>query len=276
MSKSIFLLLFCCLLPAGCGRVLPKTDVPCINPEIVFTEEDRSDLRGTVMDLEIIARGSHYYGWIYLPEEYNPDNEKQQLPVLYFLSGMRYADTAFQNYDRAGILDDFLSSEERGPFIYAALPCLDFSTDFEDVFIHHILPLTQENFHASSRRNKNGLAGISSGGDLAFRMFFKYPGRFSVLGQHSAAFTKDDLKKWDMNLKSRRGLKKDSFRFDVGEQDPLIDVYTLLRPILDTDGAVYEYYTSPGSHSAFYWQEHFPEYINWYSRRLNRSARLIE
>jgi enterochelin esterase-like enzyme len=266
--RILFLLSGFLLFLTGCT---PKKS----NPEIILTPDERTDLSGTVVNIEFIIEGSHYYGWVYLPEEFRESDAKQEIPLLCFLSGMRRADTVFQNFDTASLLERSFTEGNQQPFIFAALPCADYDADFENFFIRHFLPLARTKFHASNKREENALGGISSGGYLASRLFFKYPKQFSILGQHSAAIAKGDVARWEENLKKSPPTRKYAYYFDVGEQDPLIEGYTLLYPVLKRCGADFEFHTAPGSHRGDYWQEHFPEYIRWYAGKLGGKQNIL-
>lgn len=128
------------------------------------------------------------------------------------------------------------------------------------------------------------IGGISMGGFGAIDLARLNPGDFCAIGGHSAAL-------WQSAGESAAGAFDDAEGFaahdviaavasdpspytetpvwlDAGEDDPFRPGIEAFAAQLDAAGANVSLEFSPGGHDSEYWQEHWPEYMRFYSRAL--------
>ncbi len=132
---------------------------------------------------------------IYLPPGYN--NSTQRYPVLYFLPNALGAhDVIFTQYHAAQLFDRAIAEHRIGKFI---LVSVDMRTplgstwyinspitgNWQDFYIHDLIPYIDANFRTLATRNSRGLFGHFMGAYGALRMGMTYPAVFgSVYAMH--------------------------------------------------------------------------------------------
>jgi putative tributyrin esterase len=128
-----------------------------------------------------------------------------------------------------------------------------------------------------------GIGGLSMGGFGAMRIGCKHPDRFVAISAHSSAIAVRQLEPWveeplasydpsidetvlHWALENKQRLPR--FRFDCGDEDPLLSGNRELHAELEANGVAHEYVEFSGGHSWDYWREHVEDTLLFFDAAL--------
>lgn len=134
---------------------------------------------------------------IYTPPGYDTDRD-QRYPVLYLQHGSYEDETSWYFQGRANlILDNLIAGKKSVPMIivmdncYAAFPDADPSdrrsgtAAFPEVMVREIIPMIDAGFRTIADREHRAVAGLSMGGNMAFRVVVPNLDTFANIGSFS-------------------------------------------------------------------------------------------
>ncbi len=214
-----------------------------------------------------------------------PDADVEHPPLLVFLHG-RGGDESSELYDP--MFAALEQAGDRAPMI--AFPDGGESSywhdraggDWDAYVVDEVIPQVVEEFGADADRTAIG--GISMGGYGAYEIADQHPGRFCAVGGHSPAL-------WQTAGESAAGAFDDADDFaahdviaaagsdpspfesqpvwlDAGDEDPFLPGDQAFVAELEAAGAPITAKFWPGGHETEYWQDHWDEYMRFYSRAL--------
>ncbi len=141
-----------------------------------------------------------------------------------------------------------------------------------------VIPQVAERFGTDSV----AIGGISMGGFGAYDIARLHPGRFCAAGGHSPALWQEagetapgafddaeDFARHDV-LFEPAGLLELPVWLDAGDLDPFRPGDLRFVDALEAAGADITARTWPGGHDGDYWDRHWPDYLRWYARELER------
>lgn len=198
---------------------------------------------------------------IYLPP-CTGENPEQKLPAIYLMHGLARTDSHWFDLGAARAADRLIASGA-GPFLMV-MPWERTGLDFERAVVDVLIPHIETEYGADPHPEFRAVGGISRGGGWAFRLGMGNPGLVSAIGMHSPVILPPDtlrLPRWLEELDEQPRLwidmgHRDTLRFDLAE----------FIELLETNSVLFEQKTYSGEHTAAYWTEHLPEYIEWYVR----------
>jgi S-formylglutathione hydrolase FrmB len=214
-----------------------------------------------------------------------PDSGAAHPPLLVFLHG-RGGDEGAELYDPMFAALD--QAGDRAPII--AFPDGGESSYWHDradgdwgaYVVDEVIPQVTKEFGADADRVAIG--GISMGGYGAYELADENPGRFCAVGGHSPAL-------WQTAGETAEGAFDDADDFaahdviaaagsdpspfldqpvwlDAGDEDPFLAGDDAFAAELEAAGAPITVKRWPGGHDTEYWQDHWDEYMRFYSRAL--------
>ena len=134
---------------------------------------------------------------------------------------------------------------------------------FDEIFLQDMLPYMESTYRLRSGNDFRAVAGLSRGAGWAIHFGFKYPKRFGIIGAHSPIIFREDsimITKWLDILPS---FKMPDIFMDIGDDDPNMESFELLKQFFDQRSVPYETMSAPGYHSQQYWQSQVETYIRW-------------
>jgi enterochelin esterase-like enzyme len=241
--------------------------------------------------------------FVYTPPDYDT-NPKARYPVLYLQHGMGEDETGWMIQGRANfILDNLIAAGKARPMIvvtdngYArragaavanAAPASDRSAPrppvnpadtagFEDVMLQDVIPMVDSAYRTLADREHRAMAGLSMGGNQTCHLTMKNLDKFAWIGLFSG--TGNGLSTAPIDAtKFIGGVLADGAAFNkkvkllwigmgTAEPDPFPGAIGSFRKMLDTVGAKYVYFESPGtSHEWLTWRRD----LNDFAPRLFR------
>ena len=137
--------------------------------------------------------------YIYIPDSYNEDTEKE-FRTVYYLHGGRPGNEA-RSVIISNIINEFFSNNEIDPALYIFVNGGELShynskekdSYGEDVFIKELIPHIDKTYRTLASRSSRGLEGFSQGGRGATRYMFKYPEMFSTVAAGGASYEIEKL-----------------------------------------------------------------------------------
>jgi enterochelin esterase-like enzyme len=147
-----------------------------------------------------------------------------------------------------------------------------------------IVNYVDTNYRTQPRRESRAIGGLSAGGQSALMLAVTHPEVFSIAGGHSpslrgadgsvASFgTPEYFAQYDLLwlAHNSNNWKRLSISIDVGQEDeewgPAIQDF---HQLLEREGVPHEFDDSVhGIHDSDYWASRLPDYLRWYSSKLN-------
>jgi S-formylglutathione hydrolase FrmB len=214
-----------------------------------------------------------------------PDTDADHPPLLVFLHG-RGGDENGELYQP--MFDALEAAGDRAPMI--AFPDGGDDSYWHDrtdgdwgaYVVDEVIPQVTKEFGADADRVAIG--GISMGGYGAYELADENPGMFCAVGGHSPALWQtagetaegafddaDDFAAHDVS--SAAGSDPSPFLgqpvwLDAGDEDPFLAGDDAFAAELEAAGAPVTVKRWPGGHDTEYWQDHWDEYMRFYSRAL--------
>jgi S-formylglutathione hydrolase FrmB len=271
-----------------------------------------ADARGECLSVpsRILARSVPYC--VILPPGYGEDANRRY-PVLYYLHGLGDNQQMFVRSGGFNVVDDLWGRHQIGNFIlvspagYASffMNSYDGRFRYEDFFLQEFMPLIENRYRISARRESRGIGGISMGGYGALRMAFLHPQLFGSVSAHSAALMErlpaisvgnspesgrlqilgnvfgspPDRSFWDRNnplsIARTADLAGMKIYFDCGSQDDygFEAGAQALHNVLVSRPISHEFHLYPGGHNWAYFAEHLSDSLRFNSEafRMNDS-----
>lgn len=154
--------------------------------------------------------------------------------------------------------------------------------DWSRYVVREVVPTVSRRFGTDPRRVAVG--GISMGGFGAYHLGLTYPHRFCAVGGHSAGIYLDyqgsSFGAFDNPADFRRNnlvatVRRDPDAFgaariwnDYGDADWFVEGNAAFVKALEGGGSELTARVWPGGHDGYYWSEHWPDYLRFYSRSL--------
>ena len=211
---------------------------------------------------------------VYLPPCY--EQGTRSYPVLYLLHGLRSNDSHWQQLGLVSLLNELIASGTLPPLI-VVMPyggtianVNAFGTSsWPSVFIYELMPNAETKYRVTRDPTLRGIGGISRGGFWAYYIAFKFPGRFSVVGGHSAAFSVSHQPPQFNPLtlaETTPDLETVRFWLDRAPLDPGRGPLDLLATAMKSRGLSLQYKIYPsGEHENSYWAAHLNDYLSFYA-----------
>ena len=198
-------------------------------------------------------------------------------PLLVFLHGRGNDESS---YIHAPMLEALEALGDRAPVV--AFPSGGDHSYWHDradgdwgrYVIDEVIPQLTERY----RTDRVAIGGISMGGFGAYDLARLNPGRFCAVGGHSPALWRtggetapgafddaEDFARHDV-VGDPAGLADLPVWLDAGDEDPFRPGQQALAAALGDVTAR----TWPGGHDGDYWDRHWPDYLRWYARELER------
>jgi enterochelin esterase-like enzyme len=159
---------------------------------------DGKDLAGKVewgnVDSKLLNRQVRY--GTYLPPGYaDPENAKTRYPVVFFLHGLFEGASGWMSRGGAALFDTAIKEKKLPPLILIVPDAgmsfysdtLDGKKPYARFFIEELVPLADQKYRTTARREERVVAGSSMGGFGALRFALKHPELFSAVIAHSPA-----------------------------------------------------------------------------------------
>jgi enterochelin esterase-like enzyme len=230
---------------------------------------------------------------IYLPPGYY--NTDRRYPVLYLLGGFAGDYREWATYGACRILDVMIRGGVVQPMILVT-PEGDTSWWFNhapvdgsdgkrygDYVWQEVVGFVDANYRTLARRESRAIGGLSAGGQSALMLALTQPQVFSIVGAHSPSIrgadgslavfgTREYFKQYDpvWLLQNTDTWKQISIWIDVGRDDTNWgDAIREWHRALDALGVEHEFTdTWQGKHESDYWSARLPDYLMWYSSKL--------
>lgn len=266
-SQRYLLLLITVLLVWFSGGVLltAQDATPSTCNEVVGRVE-RPDYRSTLVDTSMVYS-------IYLPPCY--DQTTQRYPTIYLLHGSNDDDHHWLRLGLKELLDERITTGKMPPVI-VVLPFGNWIANenqfgmysWENVFFSEMMPLVEAKYRVDLNRANRAIGGISRGGFWAFQIGLLHGDLFSTIGGHSGFFDRfhapPDYNPLDLVLKLTPETAP-RIAIDRGALDYAAPGLDIMDERLKAAGIPYTYTIYPeGEHNNLYWQEHIPEYLDFY------------
>lgn len=248
--------------------------------------------------------------FVYLPPSYDEDDRKY--PVVYLLHGMFGGETDWLlKGDAERTLDRLIASGELRECIVVMpndggyghgtfyVDWYDGTGNFEQYFIHDLMPFIDANFRTKTDPAYRAVAGLSMGGFGAFSLSLRHPrlfgsaasmsGALGMIGQlPSYDFSRSDWARMigpqrgdyarahDLAVLSEARLREGNgpaLYFDCGKDDYLYQMNLHFKSHLDSIGYAYEWAEFSGEHNWEYWKEHLPDSLRFFEGRFAHADR---
>ena len=186
------------------------------------------------------------------------------VPVLYLLHG---AGNDERQWRDVGVLEAADRAVARGTFppsvivipdAQGAYGCSDCQADLTTHLLGEIEPRLAA--FAPIDTSRRAIGGISVGGGRALTVAAHHPQDFVAVGGHSPIAVDS------ANLNRLAGQMP--VYLDVGRDDSFARTTEQMTRELENRGATVELAVNPGAHEDPYWNDHVPEYIEFYGRYL--------
>ena len=198
-------------------------------------------------------------------------------PLLVFLHGRNNDEST---YVRTPMLEALEALGDRAPIV--AFPDGGKDSYWHDradgdwgrYVMDEVIPQLTDRYHT----DRVAIGGISMGGFGAYDLARRNPERFCAVGGHSPALWRtggetapgafddaEDFARHDI-IGEPAGLADLPVWLDAGDADPFRPGQEALVAALG-DVTVH---TWPGGHDGDYWDAHWPDYLRWYARELER------
>jgi enterochelin esterase-like enzyme len=264
--------------------------IPTLTPRIPVAAA-RSDLIDAKFYSQLI--GKEMPVLIYLPPGYY--NTDRRYPVLYLLGGFAGDYREWATYGACRILDVMIRGGVVQPMILVT-PEGDTSWWFNhapvdgsdgkrygDYVWQEVVGFVDANYRTLARRESRAIGGLSAGGQSALMLALTQPQVFSIVGAHSPSIrgadgslavfgTREYFKQYDpvWLLQNTDTWKQISIWIDVGRDDTNWgDAIREWHRALDALGVEHEFTdTWQGKHESDYWSARLPDYLMWYSSKL--------
>jgi enterochelin esterase family protein len=220
---------------------------------------------------------------VYTPPGYNPTARKNY-PVLYLLHGFSDAEGAWVDAGRANvILDNLIARNQAKPMIvvmplgYGNKEILTYGwlgfrmpgwgqirndsfTKFHDSLFEEIIPMVEENYHASTDRAARAIAGLSMGGEQSLLFGLGAPDRFAWIGAFSSGGLDTDFDRKFSNVNETAGGRFRLIWMACGKDDKLFDSNRKYSQWLTAKGVAHTWVETPGRHSFLVWRRCLAEF----------------
>lgn len=281
----------------------------CLLAAVLLTgcSQKEEDERLTILKYESGILGKEMITQVYLPEGYD---ENTAYPALYFFpagSGSSY--TVMNQLGMREAYDSLIEAGEIRPMILVA-PGIDLSFGmnsaeetaevkteyditfdmgrYEDYFLQEVIPMIEEGYAVSNRREDRFIGGYSMGGLAALHVSMRNPELFSKAGGHSPTlFLEDETdlsnqtflmvrnyfysteelhqERNPIYLAESADLSGLSIFIDTGPEDVNARAVVVLHEILAARDANVQMELYPGSHSYGYCSMYMEEYLRFYA-----------
>ncbi len=133
---------------------------------------------------------------VYTPPGY--ETSSQKYPIFYLLHGAGDCDDSWTSVGRAGfIIDNLIASKKAKPMVIVmpaghttsvdAAPTAGFRfDDFENEFVHDIMPYAESHYRVQRDRQHRAIAGLSMGGAQTLDIAVVHPDSFAYVGVFSS------------------------------------------------------------------------------------------
>ncbi|WP_231388279.1 alpha/beta hydrolase [Sphingobacterium hungaricum] len=240
--------------------------------------------------------------WIYLPKDYA--NSKKRYPVLYMHDGQDLFDEATSK-GRIGPLewsvDETIDASSHDAIVVAIAHAEDIKQRQDEYFIkpninfpnpkgeqylasivNTLKPYVDKNYRTLPDKKHTAMAGSSVGGLLTFYAGLLYPETFANLGILSPSIWLDEgnIANTIHNVQDKKSIKKQAYYFYGGGNESRIkpdssvvkmhsDIRLITSELEKNIHPTIEISINPeGRHGAWYWQKAFPEFFEWWQKRI--------
>jgi len=240
------------------------------------------------------------------------EHPPRRYPVLYFLHGLGGNEQTFFDTGGWTLLDDLRKQGKMGDFLMAApdggrsffVNSADGSVRYSDFFLQEFMPHIEHKYSVRGGRAGRAISGVSMGGYGALRFAFSHPELFSAVSAQSAALITESPRQLDVEAqagdltlakvfgkpinehhwnenspfvlarKNAQALKNMAIYFNCGQRDDygFEKGAAQLDDELRKEGVAHEYRPYPGGHSLSYFLSHFPEVLEFHSKRFGLLA----
>jgi enterochelin esterase-like enzyme len=209
---------------------------------------------------------------VYLPPAYNP-NSVDCYPLLVLLHGQSYTEQQWLDLGIQALADD-LVYQGRRPFLIV-MPHESYYLQEMDESLYNkaigeaLMPDLLKKYPICEERTTHAIGGISRGAAWAVHIGFEYPELFGAIGAHSLPPHRNDVFKvadWVKGIPAGQNM---AFYIDIGAYDRYVEPAQLFESYLVKYHVQHEFHLNDGMHEDAYWQQHLPEYLNWYSSLWN-------
>jgi len=281
----------------GTDHVVPMTDLFNHDAlEEVFEgmmPTQRGEWRHVTFFSRALGRESTYMTW--LPPGYAASG--RTYPTLYLLHGVgspeAYGVEEWLGYSLTEDLDRMLALGLIEPMV-VVLPNGEQSywvnhangPRWADYVAIDLVKHVDSTFRTETTREKRAIGGLSMGGHGAVQLAYNHPETFSVAGAHSPTIRPFETSpeffgdaqyfaKLDpISLaKSGDAAMRVTTWIDVGEADEWRTGAQSLRDVLSMRRAPTHFRVLEGEHEGWYWRYYLPEYLHFYSKALNATAK---
>ena len=141
-------------------------------------------------------------------------------------------------------------------------------SNFDELFIEELIPWVEGNLAVSQDYRQRAIGGNSRGAYWAFRLAYKYPQQFGVVGVHSIPFFGEPNALWLwIGVTSKEELPL--LYLDTGDRDRYLNDALKFRALLERYEIPHEWHLNKGEHDPAYWQQNLEDYLLWYAQSWN-------
>ena len=173
--------------------------------------------QGTLSNIAFYSASLNEYRQvqIYLPENYNPQDNATRFPVIYFLHGAgensRSEDKLFSIYNNLlinNIISPVIIVKPDGscpPWGWSLFTNSELYGQFEAYIVTDLIELIDSAYNTIASRDKRAIMGYSSGGYAAMRSALKHPEIYCGVATHSGALNLHIFSKFASSLLVENG-----------------------------------------------------------------------